>query len=195
MHMRLNDKNIIEYIKEKKILIDPMPDVDQISGISLDVRLGNRFRVFHSSSAPFIDLSVNKEFIARSIDDVMSNEIYVSEDQAFFLHPGELALANTYESICLPDNIVGWLDGRSSLARLGLMVHATAHRIDPGWDGQIVLEFFNSGRLPLALYPKMTIAALNFERLESDCLRPYHRRSSAKYKKQSGPVASRIDQD
>lgn len=78
----------------------------------------------------------------------MSEEIVLQDDEAFFLHPGELALAVTYESVTLPNDLVGWLDGRSSLARLGLMVHVTAHRIDPGWKGRIVLEFFNSGKLP-----------------------------------------------
>ena len=95
----------------------------------------------------------------------------------------------------MPDNIVGWLDGRSSLARLGLMVHVTAHRIDPGWSGQIVLEFYNSGKLPLALRPKMKIAALNFETMSSSAARPYNKRDDAKYKGQKGAVASRISQD
>jgi dCTP deaminase len=113
----------------------------------------------------------------------------------FFLHPGELALAVTYESVTLPDNIVGWLDGRSSLARLGLMVHVTAHRIDPGWSGQIVLEFYNSGKLPLALRPKMKIAALNFETMSASALRPYNKRQDAKYRDQKGAVASRISED
>ena len=81
----------------------------------------------------------------------MSDEIIIGDDEAFFLHPGMLALATTLESVKLPANIIGWLDGRSSLARLGLMVHVTAHRIDPGWEGKIVLEFYNSGKLPLAL--------------------------------------------
>ena len=130
-----------------------------------------------------------------AMDSVMSDEIFVADGDAFFLHPGELALAVTYESVTLPDNIVGWLDGRSSLARLGLMVHVTAHRIDPGWSGQIVLEFYNSGKLPLALRPKMKIAALNFETMSSSAVRPYNKREDAKYKDQSGAVASRISED
>lgn len=95
----------------------------------------------------------------------MSDEIILPEGEAFFLHPGELALAVTLESVTIPDDLVGWLDGRSSLARLGLMVHVTAHRIDPGWQGCIVLEFYNSGKLPLALRPGMLIGALSFEPL------------------------------
>ena len=99
--------------------------------------------------------------------------------KSFFLHPGELALAMTLESVTLPDNIVGWLDGRSSLARLGLMVHVTAHRIDPGWSGNIVLEFFNSGKLPLALKPGMKIGALSFEVLSGAAEKPYNAREDA----------------
>ena len=125
----------------------------------------------------------------------MSDEIELPEGKAFFLHPGELALAITHESVTLPDYIVGWLDGRSSLARLGLMVHVTAHRIDPGWSGNIVLEFYNSGKLPLALRPKMKIGALSFEVLSNPAEKPYNARVDAKYKGQDGAVASRISSD
>ncbi|MRE70795.1 dCTP deaminase, partial [Escherichia coli] len=83
-----------------------------------------------------------KNEVNEALERVMSDEIVLPEGEAFYLHPGELALAVTLESVTLPDNVVGWLDGRSSLARLGLMVHVTAHRIDPGWHGHIVLEFF-----------------------------------------------------
>ena len=125
----------------------------------------------------------------------MSDEIIIADDEAFFLHPGVLALATTLESVKLPANIIGWLDGRSSLARLGLMVHVTAHRIDPGWEGKIVLEFYKSGKLPLALRPNMVIGALSFEVLSGTAARPYNRRKDAKYKNQQNAVASRIDED
>ena len=106
-----------------------------------------------------------------------------------------LALATTLESVKLPANIIGWLDGRSSLARLGLMVHVTAHRIDPGWEGKIVLEFYTSGKLPLALRPNMVIGALSFEVLSGPAARPYTSRKDAKYKHQQNAVASRINED
>ena len=159
------------------------------------MRLGNEFRVFQAHTAPYIDLSGPKEEVSAAIDRVMSDEIYIANGEVFILHPGELALAVTLESVTLPDNIVGWLDGRSSLARLGLMVHVTAHRIDPGWSGRIVLEFYNGGRLPLGLRPGMTIGALNFETMSGPAERPYNKRADAKYKSQQGAVASRIDQD
>ena len=129
------------------------------------------------------------------MDKVMGEEIQIKENESFFLHPGELALASTLESVSVPDDLVAWLDGRSSLARLGLMVHVTAHRIDPGWHGQIVLEIFNSGKLPLALKPGMDICAINFETLSSPSEKPYNKRADAKYKDQKGPTSSRIIQD
>jgi dCTP deaminase len=193
--MRLSDQDIEKCLAQGQIVITPTPDQAMISGVSVDIRLGNEFRVFQDHTAPFIDLSGPKSEMQDAMNAVMSEEIFIEDGEAFFLHPGELALAVTFESVTLPDNIVGWLDGRSSLARLGLMVHATAHRIDPGWAGQIVLEFYNSGKLPLALRPKMKIAALNFETMSTSALRPYNKREDAKYKGQKGAVASRISED
>jgi dCTP deaminase len=193
--MRLCDKDIKKYIASGEIVILPEPAQNSISGVTVDVRLGNKFRVFEEYQAPYIDLSGPKEAVQAALDSVMSDEIEIADDKSFFLHPGELAIAVTYESITLPGNMVGWLDGRSSLARLGLMVHVTAHRIDPGWSGNIVLEFFNSGKLPLALKPKMKIGALSFETLSDHAETPYNSRFDAKYKGQDGAVASRIGAD
>ncbi|KGK00075.1 dCTP deaminase [Thalassotalea sp. ND16A] len=193
--MKLCDKDIMTMLEQEKIVITPTPDESMISGVSVDICLGNKFRVFQDHTAPFIDLSGPKDDVQKAMNTVMSDEIHIDDGEAFFLHPGELALAVTLESVTLPADIVGWLDGRSSLARLGLMVHVTAHRIDPGWSGQIVLEFFNSGKLPLALRPKMKIAALNFETMSGEALRPYNKRADAKYKGQTGAVASRISED
>ncbi len=193
--MKLSDKDIIQHLKVGKIAISPEPTQDKIKGISVDLRLDNRFRVFNDHTAPYIDLSGPKDEVQAIMDTVMGEEIHIAEEEAFFLHPGELALAATLESVTIPDDLVGWLDGRSSLARLGLMVHVTAHRIDPGWHGQIVLEIFNSGKLPLALRPGMDICAINFETLSSAASKPYNKRADAKYKNQSGPIASRINED
>ncbi|WP_348732184.1 dCTP deaminase [Rheinheimera texasensis] len=193
--MRLCDRDIEQYLAEGRIKIEPRPAADMVSGVSVDIRLGHKFRTFRAYAAPFIDLSGPREEVQAALDSVMSDEIVLTDDEAFFLHPGELALAITLESVTLPADIVGWLDGRSSLARLGLMVHVTAHRIDPGWSGNIVLEFYNSGRLPLALRPNMKIGALNFELMTGEAARPYNKREDAKYRQQSGAVASRIGQD
>ena len=193
--MRLCDRDIERYLAEGKIIIEPKPDVDMISGVSVDIRLGNKFRVFQAHAAPYIDLSGPRAEVDKALNSVMSDEIHIADGDKFILHPGELALAMTQESVTLPDDIVGWLDGRSSLARLGLMVHVTAHRIDPGWSGNIVLEFYNSGKLPLALRPNMKIGALNFELMTTPADRPYNTRADAKYRQQTGADASRIGHD
>jgi dCTP deaminase len=127
----------------------------------------------------------------ESMEAVMTHEMEMSQ---FYVHPGALILGATQERVNLPDDLVGWIDGRSSLARLGLMVHATAHRVDPGWNGQIVLEFFNAGPLPIVLNAGMAICAISFERLSSVAARPYRSRPDAKYHDQRGPVASRIQE-
>lgn len=193
--MRLCDRDIETYLRNGKLKITPEPASNCINGVTVDVRLGNQFRTFQEHTTPYIDLSGPKEEVSAVLERIMSEEIILPEGEAFYLHPGELALAVTLESVTIPDDLVGWLDGRSSLARLGLMVHVTAHRIDPGWQGQIVLECFNSGKIPLALRPGMTIGALSFETLTNPAARPYNRRQNAKYKDQQGAVASRIDKD
>jgi len=193
--MRLCDRDIEAWLDSEKLVISPRPPIERINGATVDVRLGNQFRVFRGHTAAFIELSGPKDEVSAALDRVMSDEIVLPEGEAFFLHPGELALAVTLESVTLPNDLVGWLDGRSSLARLGLMVHVTAHRIDPGWQGRIVLEFYNSGKLPLALRPGMLIGALSFEPLSGPAARPYNSRQDAKYRDQQGAVASRIDKD
>ncbi|RDH45037.1 dCTP deaminase [Zooshikella ganghwensis] len=193
--MRLCDRDIEALMEQGEIIIDPQPPLSRINGVSVDLTLGNSFRVFNDHAAPYVDLSGPREEMDRVLDSIMSKEIILEDEESFFLHPGELALAVTKESVTLPDNIVGWLDGRSSLARLGLMVHVTAHRIDPGWSGQIVLEFFNGGKLPLGLKPNMTIGAINFETMTGPAMRPYNKRQDAKYRNQSSAIASRISRD
>lgn len=193
--MRLSDGDIEQRLQDKSITITPAPEADAIAGISVDLRLDHRFRVFSNNSATHLDLSGDRDQLERDIDRIMSKEIEIAKDEALFIHPGELILGATLESVTIPDNLVGWLDGRSSLARLGLMVHVTAGRIDPGWEGQIVLEFYNNGKLPLALRPGMVICAMSFETLSSPAKRPYNKRANAKYRDQQGAVGSRISKD
>ncbi len=193
--MRLSDGDIEQKIADGKIIIEPAPADDAIAGISVDLRLDHRFRVFSNNSVTHLDLSGDREQLERDIDRIMSKEIEIEEGKALYIHPGELILGATMESVTIPDDLVGWLDGRSSLARLGLMVHVTAGRIDPGWQGQIVLEFFNNGKLPLALRPGMVICAMSFETLSSPAKRPYNKRENAKYRDQKGAVFSRISKD
>jgi dCTP deaminase len=166
-----------------------------VNGASVDLRLGHHFRVFSMHSSSHIDLGTTRAEIDAAIARVMSDEITVADGEVFYLHPGELALGVTQERVDLSDDLCGTLNGRSSLARLGLMVHSTAHFIDPGWSGAIVLEFFNCGRLPLGLRPGMTVCALAFEPLSSPAKRHYGARLDAKYAGQTGAMASRIAQE
>ncbi len=193
--MRLSDGDIEAALDSGHIKLTPQPEAKAISGISVDLRLANHFRVFSNNSLPFLDLSGEREQLNKDIDQVMGKEILIEEGDAFFIHPGELVLGSTLESVEIPDDLVGWLDGRSSLARLGLMVHVTAGRIDPGWKGQVVLEFYNLGKMPLALKPEMIICALSFETLSSPAKRPYLSRENAKYKNQQGAISSRMGDD
>lgn len=193
--MRLSDGDIEQRIADGSIVIDPEPASDAIAGISVDLRLDHRFRVFNNNSVTHLDLSGDRIQLERDINRIMSKEIEIEADDALFIHPGELVLGATLESVSVPEDLVGWLDGRSSLARLGLMVHVTAGRIDPGWQGQIVLEFYNNGKLPLALRPGMVICAMSFEMLSSPALRPYNKRENAKYRDQKGATFSRIAKD
>jgi dCTP deaminase len=191
--MKLSDVHVREKIQKGEILIDPPLSEQQIGSFSIDLRLGNHFRIFRPTKSPYIDLGAVDTAYAMS-EKLMEN-IYIPDDGAFYLHSGDLALGVTLEKVTLPNDLVGWLDGRSSLARLGLMVHITAHTIDPGWDGNITLEFVNIGQIPLALRPKMRICAISFEPLTSPSARPYTRKSHAKYIGQSEPLGSQIDKE
>ncbi|MBE0484288.1 MAG: dCTP deaminase [Bacterioplanes sp.] len=193
--MRLSDGDIEQRLIDGSITITPPPADNAIAGISVDLRLDHRFRVFSNNSVTHLDLSGDRVQLERDIDRIMSKEIEIAAEDSLFIHPGELVLGATLEAVTIPDDLVGWLDGRSSLARLGLMVHVTAGRIDPGWDGQIVLEFYNNGKLPLALRPGMIICAMSFETLSSPALRPYNKRANAKYRDQKGVVFSRMGKD
>ncbi|MCU4137103.1 dCTP deaminase [Buchnera aphidicola (Sitobion miscanthi)] len=193
--MRLCDKDIEEWLERKDLIIEPYPEKKLINGITVDIHLGNKFRFFHENTKSCINLSDSKINTSLALTDIMSDEIIFSKEKPLFLQPGSLVLSSTFENITVPNNLVGWLDGRSSLARLGLMIHATAHRIDPGWKGNIVLEMFNAGKLTLVLHPQIKVAALSFEMLSQSVLRPYNLRQEAKYKSQNGVVPSRINEE
>ncbi len=191
--MKLSDIHLQERLASGDLRIIPAVPKEHFGSFSVDLRLGNQFRVFKRTQYPFIDLgSLDGSF---SMSEEVMEPIEIEEGGAFYLHPGELALGVTVERITLPDDLVGWLDGRSSLARLGLMVHITAHTIDPGWDGRITLEFANIGRFPLALRPGMRICAVSFELLSSPTSKPYRLKQDAKYWGQDSPLSSRIDED
>lgn len=188
--MVLSDKDIKEYIAKKRIGVTPAPDFkNQLGSCSLDLRLGDKFRVFEHSKNPYLDPT------KKDYTNEITSEIKVKKGDAFIMQPGDFVLAVTMESIRIPDNLLGRLEGRSSLGRLGIVVHSTASVFDPGWDGQCVLELGNLGRMPVALYPEMRICAMTFEQLSSPSQNPYTKKRNAKYKFQTGPQESRISQD
>jgi dCTP deaminase len=193
--MRLSDRDIKKSIESGDILITPAVDMTTIQGVSIDLQLGSEFRVFSGHKIPYIDLGSPADRLQKSLDDLMGSVVHVQKGERFIIHPGELVLGVTLQSICVSNQYVAWLDGRSSLARLGLMIHVTSHRIDPGWNGQVVLEFYNSGKVPLGLEPGMKICAINFEQLSSPAEFSYLERQSSKYKNQKGAVSSKISKD
>ncbi|XBC39834.1 MAG: dCTP deaminase [Buchnera aphidicola (Chaetogeoica yunlongensis)] len=184
--MRLSDQDIELWIRKKKLIIHPVPDQEFIHGVTVDIRLGNEFFTFCNNFPESVDLSKSSSEVFSLLNKLTNKKEIVSNDNVFLLNPGVFVLAITFEKFIIPNNLVGWLDGRSSLARLGLMIHATSHRIDPGWKGNIVLECFNFGKTTLSLRPGMLIAALSFELLSSPSVRPYNIRSNSKYFNQTG---------
>jgi dCTP deaminase len=184
--MVLSDIDIRRYIDEGKIKISPPLPPEQWGSCSVDFRLGNEFSVFEHSRNAYIDL---KE--SRSIQDLMRT-ITVANGEPFILQPREFALAITEEILELDDDVLGRLEGRSSLGRIGIIVHGTAGLFDPGWTGKATLELSNLGRMPVALYPGMRICSFTFEQLSSKVAVPYRKKVGNKYAGQDRPLASKL---
>lgn len=185
--MILSDQDIIRAVRNGAIVVEPF-DEAAVQPASLDLRLGDRFLTFKTSGHDAID-------VKQSVEGLME-EVVLAEEQAFVLHPGEFALSCTYERVGFPPDIVGQLNGKSSLGRLGIIVHATAGFIDPGNVLRPTLELHNIGKLPVRLYPKMPIAQVTFTRLSSPAERPYgHPSRKSKYYGDEGPKASRMHEN
>ncbi len=184
--MVLSDIDIRRYIDEGKIKIHPPLPPEQWGSCSVDFRLGNEFSVFEHSKNAYIDL---KE--PRAIQDLMRT-ITVPQGEPFILQPREFALAITEEILELDDDVLGRLEGRSSLGRIGIIVHGTAGLFDPGWTGKATLELSNLGRMPVALYPGMRICSFTFEQLSSKVAVPYRKKVGNKYSGQDRPLASKL---
>ncbi len=181
--MVLSDRTIRKEIEAGNIGIDPF-DPSAVQPASLDLRLGRQFRVFKNSRIPYID--VKKEY------PDLTELVEIEGDTPFVLHPGEFALAVTYERVRLPNYIVGRLEGKSSLGRLGLLVHSTAGYVDPGWDGALTLELSNVANLPIALYEGMKVSQLSFLMLTEPAKHAYgSKEAGSKYQGQEGPTPSR----
>src|ERR671918_2202340 len=154
----LSDRTIRRLLAEGRIEIDPF-DERLIQPSSVDVRADRLFRVFHNARYPFID-------VKQPMDD-LTELVEVNGDDAFILHPGEFVLGSTLERIRLPDDLVARLDGKSSLGRLGLLIHSTAGFIDPGWEGRLTLELMNLAPLPITLWAGMKIGQISFIQMTS----------------------------
>jgi dCTP deaminase len=184
--MVLSDVDIRRYIEQGKIRISPELPPDQLGSCSVDFRLGTEFSIFEHSRHAYIDVRDRS-----AIQDIMRT-VHVEPNQAFILQPREFALAITEESLELDDDVLGRLEGRSSLGRIGIIVHGTAGLFDPGWRGKATLELSNLGIMPVALYPGMRICSFTFEQLSSRVSTPYHKKVGNKYAGQTHPLASRL---
>ncbi len=182
--MVLSDRTIREEITQGRIVIDPL-DPSDIQPASVDVHLDDTVLVFRNSRKPYID-------VRQDTSDLTEME-QISDVHPFILHPGEFVLASTSEHIEIPDDIVARLEGKSSLGRIGLLIHSTAGYVDPGWKGHLTLELSNVANLPVTLYSGMKIGQISFLRLSSPVENPYGSKGlGSKYQGQTQPTASRI---
>jgi len=185
--MVLSDRSIREEIAKGRIVLRPL-DENLIQPASVDVRLGKKLLVFRRHSSGYIDVKQDQEGLTE--------EVELGETEPFYIHPGEFILASTLEYIAIPEDIVGRLEGKSSLGRIGLLIHSTAGYVDPGWRGHLTLELSNVSKLPITLYYQMRIGQISFLRLTSPVDRPYGSPGlGSKYQDDKGPTPSRFYQD
>ena len=177
--MILSDRDIKAALKKKEIIVNPKPNLkEQLRSSSLDLRLGYTFRFFKHRKQAFVDP------FDKSTTEGMTEEITISKKEPYVIHPNEFVLASTLEWVEWGDALAARVEGRSSLGRLGLVIHSTAGHIDAGWRGAITLELRNIGMAPILLYPKMRICQLIFEPLSSPADQPYTAKPGAKYHSQ-----------
>ena len=183
----LSDRTIKEELAASRLVIEPLDEAN-IQPASIDLQLDRVFRIFRVTRRPFVD--------GRQPMDDLTELVTIEDEEPFIIQPGTFVLGSTLEHVTLPDDIVARVDGRSSLGRLGLLVHATAGSVDPGWTGKLTLELSNQSQMPIALYYGMKISQISFLRMSTPVDRPYGSESLAsKYQGQTGPTPSRIFQD
>jgi dCTP deaminase len=188
--MILSDGAIRERLTEGDLAIEPLADPDlQIQPASVDLRLGREFLEFQHANIPCIHPESEQE-VAEYVEETV-----VEDGDEFILHPGDFVLGTTVERVAIPDDLIAHVEGRSSLGRLAIVVHATAGLADPGFEGHITLELSNLGQAPVALSPGMRISQLTFTELTAPAERPYGADRGSKYQNQEGPQASRIQGD
>jgi dCTP deaminase len=181
--MVLSDRTIRAEIDAGRIALDPY-DPTMVQPSSIDLRVDRKFRVFHNARYPFIDV--------RQPQDDLTELVEVEGDEPFILHPGEFVLGQTLERVRLPDDVVARLEGKSSLGRLGLLIHSTAGFIDCGFEGNLTLELSNVANLPITIYHGMPIGQISFMRMDGPVEQPYGSGSvRSKYQGQDEPTPSR----
>ncbi len=186
--MILPDHEIRALLERGELKIEPLEDPEkQIRSAGVDLRLGNEFRLFRASATPYIDI--------RNRPENYTELIRIDDGKPFIIHPREFVLGSIKEYIRMPERLMGSVDGRSSLGRLGVVIHATSSSINPGWEGRFVLEITNIGKMPVALYPGHRIAKLTLHMLSSEPERCYHKRADAKYHRQDGVEETRIHEE
>jgi len=185
--MVLSDHTIKIEIADGRIVVEPI-EPDDIQPSSVDLHLGSDFQVFRNSRYPYIDPAREQPGLTEGVS--------ASREEPFVLHPGEFALGTTVERIALPNDIVGRLEGKSSLGRLGLLIHSTAGYVDPGWNGSLTLELSNVANLPILLTPGMKIGQISFSRMSTEVDRAYgHPDLGSRYQGQSTATPSRMYQN
>jgi dCTP deaminase len=185
--MILSDHSIRKEVAAKRIIIDPFDD-SCVQPSSVDLHVDRYFRVFRNHSQRVIDVKDDQENLTELVD--------VPEEDSFILHPGEFVLGSTLERVALPSDLVGRLEGKSSLGRLGLLIHTTAGFVDPGFDGYLTLELSNVANLPITLYPGMKIGQISFLQMTTPADVPYGSSAlGSKYQGQRGPTPSRYFQN
>jgi dCTP deaminase len=179
----LSDRDISEAIDAGRIGIDPYDSAD-LQPASVDLHVDRYFRIFNNHRYAFIDVKKDMDELTELVD--------VKPDEPFILHPGEFVLGSTAEFISLANDLVARLEGKSSLGRLGLLIHSTAGFVDSGWEGHLTLELSNVANLPITIYPGMKIGQISFFQLSSPAENPYgSSKVGSKYQGQRGPTASR----
>ncbi|GGK78509.1 dCTP deaminase [Ornithinimicrobium pekingense] len=185
--MLLSDRDIRAQIDAGRVVLDPWEPA-MVQPSSVDVRLDRYFRLFDNHKYPVIDPAQDQPDLTRLVE--------VEKDESFVLHPGEFVLGSTYEQVTLPDDVAARVEGKSSLGRLGLLTHATAGFVDPGFTGHVTLELSNVATLPIVLHPGMKIGQLCFFQLSSPAEHPYGSSDKGShYQGQRGPTASRSFQN
>jgi dCTP deaminase len=183
----LSDVSIHKALAEGRIVIEPLME-GGVQPSSVDLRVDRYFRVFRNDTTPFIDPKLAQEDLTELVE--------VADGKAFILHPGEFVLGSTLERVALPDDLVARLEGKSSLGRLGLLIHSTAGFVDAGWDGHLTLELSNVANLPIAIYPGMKIGQISFLQMTTPAEHPYGSgEAGSKYQGQRGPTPSRYYQN